>query len=150
MVVAMVPGPAIMGMARGKTLTSSRVRASSDSVFVSRAPDGRPKSISTETRKSSAPPNVEGVETDAQAVEQEAANQGEEEDNGGADENCSRDDIAALSIIEVRGERDNDRDQPYRIDNGKESDECANSKYHSIKPSDVFFHYILSEGWRVN
>ena len=56
--MAMVPGPAIIGIASGKTLISSRVMASSDSAFVSRVPDCRPKSISTATRKSRAPPAI--------------------------------------------------------------------------------------------
>src|SRR6266487_2793244 len=57
-VVAIVPGPAIIGMASGKTLISSRVIASSSSVFVSRVPEGRPKSISTATKNSNAPPAI--------------------------------------------------------------------------------------------
>ena len=43
MIVVSVPGPAIIGMARGKTLTSSRLPASRASRGVSRAPDWRPK-----------------------------------------------------------------------------------------------------------
>src|SRR5579884_2847785 len=142
MVVAMVPGPAIMGMARGKTLTSSRVRASAVSAFVSRAPE---EHVDADEKEQDAAGDVEGIEIDAQAGKDEASDDSKKGDDERANDNGSRDDNIALLLVHMPGKRNHDRRQTNGIDNGNKGHDGPQGKGDKQATNLTAFVFSISQ-----